>query len=106
MAARSLSRERGRDRRLQRAEPGMLQLPGVQHQALGFRAAVASITSNRMTDRREMNADLMSSSRLDLDFNSRSFERPHDCDRVAAVDRRVDRRFMFDRTIDHCDVSL
>src|SRR5216110_2349186 len=99
MAARSLSRERGRDRRLQRAEPGMLQLPRVQHQALGFRAAVAAITPNRMTDRREMNTDLMSSSRLDLDFDSRSFEWPHDRDCVAAVDRRIDRCFTFDRTI-------
>src|SRR5438067_8409143 len=59
-----------------------------------------------MADRREMNTDLMSSSGLDLDLDSRSFERPHDCDRVAAVDRRIDRCFTFDRTIDHCDVSL
>src|SRR5437870_5627841 len=61
-----------RRRRLECADRSVLELPGMQHEPLRRRAAVASVAEDRMTDRGQVDTDLMRPAGLDLDLHQRA----------------------------------
>src|SRR5437867_11022618 len=73
--ASSMEGEVYRRRRLQCADRGVLEPPGVEHEALRRRAAVASIAEHGMADGGQMAANLMRAACLDLDLDQRFAQR-------------------------------
>src|SRR5438105_15287366 len=94
-----------RRRRLQCADRGVLELPGVEHQPLSRRAAVARVAEDGVADGGEMDADLVRAAGLDVDLHERVAQRTHDRQRRFPVDWRIDRRLR-DRRVEARQIDL
>src|SRR5436190_934036 len=86
----SMERDVYRRRCLQCADGSVLELPGVQHEALRGCAAVTCVAEDGMTNRCEVDADLMRPSGQDADVQQVAAGRVQLGRRRLAVDRRVD----------------
>src|SRR5258708_6172334 len=105
--ARSLSRaQRGIGRRLNHAELGMLELPGMKHQTRCCLSSVPPIAGYGMTGRAEVNPDLVRPPCVDLHLHKAVSARPNDRECVLPVDGRVDGDLVSDGGLDASEVEL
>src|SRR5258708_14404228 len=105
--ARSLSRaQRGVGRRLNHAELGMLELPGMEHQTRCRLSPVPPVAADWMAGPAEVNPDLVRPPRVDLPLPNAVSARPPDRERVLPVDGRVDGDLLRDGRLDASEAEL